>query len=100
MKRSLIGGVALIAAFALVGCTDSGAPAPAPEPTAPAETSGADTVEQFTVKVAALPIAETGAIWAGIEAGIFADHGLTLEILPAAGGAQAVPSLLSGDIDI
>jgi len=98
MKRSLIGGVALLAAFALVGCTDSGAPAPA-EPATPAESAPAETTEQFNVRVAALPIAETGAIWAGIEAGIFADHGLTLEILPAAGGAQAVPSLLSGDID-
>jgi len=99
MKRPMIGGVALVAALALVGCTDSGA-APAPT-TAPAETEApaADTVEQFNVRVAALPIAETGAIWAGIEAGIFADHGLTLEILPAAGGAQAVPSLVSGDID-
>ncbi len=97
MKRSIIGGVALVAAFALVGCTDSGTTAPAP--LEPAETTASDTVEQFTVNVAALPIAETGAIWAGIEAGIFEKHGLTLNILPAAGGAQAVPSLLSGDID-
>ena len=98
MKRSMIGGVALVAAFALVGCTDSGAPAPtaAPDPT---ETNASETVEQFTVRVAALPIAETGAIWAGIDEGIFEKHGLTLEILPAAGGALAVPSLVSGDID-
>src|SRR5690554_4801393 len=97
MKRSMIGGVALVAAFALVGCTDSGTTTT--QPTTPAETGSTETVEQFTVRVAALPIAETGAIWAGIEAGIFEEHGLTLEILPAAGGAQAVPSLLSGDID-
>src|SRR5690606_24872392 len=48
---------------------------------------------------AALPIAETGAIWAGIEEGIFEKHGLTLNIIPAAGGAKAVPSLVSGEID-
>jgi len=95
MKRTIIGGLAIATAVALVGCTDSGAPAPAPTATdsAPEET------QEFTVNVAALPIAETGAIWAGIEAGIFEQHGLTLNILPAAGGAQAVPSLLSGDID-
>ena len=51
-----------------------------------------------TVRVAALPIAETGAIWAAIDAGIFEDHGLDIEVVPAQGGAQAIPALLSGDI--
>jgi NitT/TauT family transport system substrate-binding protein len=91
MKRIRIGGAALLlTALALAGCTDSGAPAPSDTP---------EEVQEFTVNVAALPIAETGAIWAAIDAGIFEEHGLTLNILPAAGGAQAVPSLLSGDID-
>ena len=51
-----------------------------------------------TVRVAALPIAETGALWGAIEEGIFEDHGLEVEIVPAQGGAQAIPALLSGDI--
>lgn len=91
MKRStLLGGVAIITALALAGCTDSGA---APEPTSdgPGET--------YTVRVAALPIAETGAIWAALEAGVFEEHGIELEILPAQGGAQAIPALVAGDID-
>jgi len=50
------------------------------------------------VRVAALPIAETGALWAAVDEGIFADHGLEVEIVPAQGGAQAIPALLSGDI--
>lgn len=95
MKKLLgIAGIVAAASLLLVGCTDSAAP--------PASTStgdGGGEVEQFTVNVAALPIAETAAIWAGVEEGIFDKHGLTLNILPAAGGAQAVPSLLSGDID-
>lgn len=96
MKKSLgIVGVVAAAALLLTGCTDSAAP-PAGTSTS---TGGTGDVEQFTVNVAALPIAETAAIWAGIEEGIFEEHGLTLNILPAAGGAQAVPSLLSGDID-
>src|SRR5690606_32831544 len=45
-----------------------------------------------------LPIAETGALWAAIDEGIFADHGLEVEVVPAQGGAQAIPALLSGDI--
>lgn len=92
MKRSIpLAAAVLVGALTLVGCTDSSAPEPQPDQTG--------ETQEFTVNVAALPIAETGAIWAGVKEGIFADHGLTLNILPAAGGAQAVPSLLSGDID-
>ena len=50
------------------------------------------------VRVAALPIAETGALWGAIDAGIFEDHGIEVEVVPAQGGAQAIPALLSGDI--
>jgi NitT/TauT family transport system substrate-binding protein len=91
MKRStLLGGIAFAAALALVGCTDSGAPTD-PTDAGPGET--------YQVRVAALPIAETGAIWAALEEGIFDDHGIELEILPAQGGAQAIPALVAGDID-
>src|SRR5690606_33508963 len=55
-------------------------------------------LEQFDVRVAALPIAETGALWAAIDEGIFAKHGINIEIVPAQGGAQAIPALLSKDI--
>lgn len=91
MKRTtLLGGLAFAATIALVGCTDSGA---TPEPT------DAGPGETYQVRVAALPIAETGAIWAAEEAGIFEEHGIELEILPAQGGAQAIPALVAGDID-
>ena len=46
-----------------------------------------------TVRVAALPIAETGALWAAMEEGIFEDHGLKIEVVPAQGGANAIPAL-------
>jgi len=97
MKRSVLGGAALVAAIALVGCTDSGAPAPSPTTTDAPETTA--PMETYDVKVAALPIAETGAIWAALDAGIFEDHGINLEILPAQGGAQAIPGLVSGEVD-
>lgn len=93
MKKSLAAiAVAAAAVLALSGCTDSGA---APS-SAPTEAEG--TGELTPVRVAALPIAETGALWGAIEEGIFADHGLEVEIVPAQGGAQAIPALLSGDI--
>ncbi|WP_244972538.1 ABC transporter substrate-binding protein [Paramicrobacterium fandaimingii] len=53
-----------------------------------------------TIRIAALPIAETGALWGAMDAGIFAEHNLEVEVVPAQGGALAIPALLSGDIEI
>ena len=93
MKKSLaMVGVLAAVTILFTGCTDSAAPS-ATEPAADA-TPG----ELTSVRVAALPIAETGALWAAIEEGIFADHGLEIEVVPAQGGALAIPALLSGDI--
>lgn len=95
MKKSLaIFGALSAAALLLAGCTDSGATSGTTTPDADAGAAG----ELTQVRVAALPIAETGAIWGAIDEGIFEDHGLELEIVPAQGGAQAIPALLSGDI--
>jgi len=93
MKKSIaVVGILAAAAIALSGCTDSAA-----DPTtAPTDDSSAGEVTQ--IRVAALPIAETGALWAAIDEGIFADHGLEIEVVPAQGGANAIPALLSGDI--
>src|SRR5690606_35114527 len=93
MKKSLAAlGLLAAATLALSGCTDSAAP-----DTAPSD-SGSAPDEVTKIRVAALPIAETGALWAAIDEGIFADHGLEVEVVPAQGGAQAIPALLSGDI--
>jgi NitT/TauT family transport system substrate-binding protein len=92
-KRLATFGLLAATVLALAGCTDSGA-TPSSAPTDTAAAGG----ELTPVRVAALPIAETGALWAAIDEGIFADHGLDVEIVPAQGGAQAIPALLSGDI--
>jgi len=93
MKKSLATlGVLAAAALALSGCTDSAA-----TPSSSASDDAA-TGELTKVRVAALPIAETGALWAAIDEGIFEDHGLDIEVVPAQGGANAIPALLSGDI--
>jgi len=93
MKKSLaVLGVLAAAALALSGCTDSAAP-----PSSGPSDDGA-AGELTKVRVAALPIAETGALWAAIDEGIFEDHGLDIEVVPAQGGANAIPALLSGDI--
>ncbi|MET2011004.1 ABC transporter substrate-binding protein [Microbacterium chocolatum] len=96
MKKTLAAlGVLAAAALALSGCTDSGA---APTGAAPTSDAGDGATENRSVRVAALPIAESGALWAAIDEGIFADYGLDVEVVPAQGGAQAIPALLSGDI--
>ena len=92
MKKSLAAiTMATAAILALSACTDSGSPTAAP-------TDAEDAADLTSVRVAALPIAETGALWGAIDAGIFEEHGLEVEIVPAQGGAQAIPALLSGDI--
>jgi len=95
MKKKSLATLGLLAASALVlsGCTDSAAP-----PESDTGDTGDAPAEVTTIRVAALPIAETGALWAAIDEGIFADHGLEVEVVPAQGGAQAIPALLSGDI--
>ncbi|WP_211319620.1 ABC transporter substrate-binding protein [Quadrisphaera granulorum] len=93
MKRLSRLALLAAAALALSACTDSAAPTAA----APSG-SGSATGEVRQVRVAALPIAETGALWAAIDAGIFTKHNLDVEVVPAQGGAQAIPALLSGDI--
>ena len=95
MKKSLATvGVLAAAAIALAGCTDSGAD-PA---SSPSDGGDAGSGDLTTVRVAALPIAETGALWAAIDEGIFEEHGLEIEVVPSQGGANAIPALLSGDI--
>jgi NitT/TauT family transport system substrate-binding protein len=93
MKKALtVVALGAAAVLALSGCTDSGA-APTSAPT-----EDADSGELRSVRVAALPIAETGALWAAIDEGIFEDQNIEVEVVPAQGGAQAIPALLSGDI--
>lgn len=88
-KRVATLGMIAAATLALVGCTDSGATT-----TSEAAASG----ELTEINVAALPIGDSVAVWLGVEAGIFEEHGIDLQIQTAHGGAQAIPSLLSGDI--
>jgi NitT/TauT family transport system substrate-binding protein len=88
MKKVISFGLVAAVAIALTGCTDSDA--------APTNEGGGELRQ---IRVAALPITETAALWGGSKAGIFAKHGLRVEVVPAQGGAQAIPALINGDID-
>lgn len=89
MKKVLALTLIATMAIGLSGCTDSDTPNASP-------TSGG----LRPVRVAALPIAETAALWAGIAQGIFTRHGLDVQVLPAQGGALAIPALIKGDLDV
>ncbi len=100
MKRVFAAVSAAAIALVVSACTNSSTESPTTSaPADPTTSETQATQETYDVRVAALPIAETGALWAAIEEGIFADHGINIEIVPAQGGAQAIPALLSGDID-
>jgi NitT/TauT family transport system substrate-binding protein len=81
-----------LAAIAVSAVLLSACSTPTPAPTE----SGSDEIR--SIAVASLPIAETAALWAAIDEGIFEKHGLDVEVVPAQGGAQAIPALLNGDI--
>lgn len=90
-KRIALVAAAAAALLVLTGCTDSAAP----EESAPADSG---TTELRQIRVASLPISDQIALQVGIDEGIYAKHGLEVEVVPAQGGAQAIPALLSGDI--
>ena len=111
MKKPLAVAFMAAAALTLAACSNTADEGPAEDPvetdtTDVANDDGADETtddaapedETYSVRVAALPIAETGALWAAIEEGIFANHGIEVEIVPAQGGALAIPALLADDI--
>ncbi len=87
---------ALVAALSLgLAACSSSEPAAEAEPTAAAP----DSDSPRAVTIGALSISETAPLWAAVEAGVFADHGLDVTVQPIQGGAQAMPALINGDID-
>ncbi len=95
MKKSL-GALGLLAAaaLALAGCTDSGASpsaAPTTEETPPAASSPRSASPRS-------PSPRPAPSGARSRRASSKTHGLEVEIVPAQGGAQAIPALLSGDI--
>ena len=99
ITRHLPIGAAVVLVLMLAACsTPAPSPAPPDDTAEPSSASASAPVPVRTISVAALPIVETSALWGAIKAGIFEEHGLDVEVVPAQGGAQAIPALLNGDI--
>lgn len=66
-------------------------------------TTGATAFAQtadVTLKVGVIPISDVVPLYLGISKGFFKDEHLTIEPVPAQGGAVIVPAVLSGDDQI
>lgn len=56
--------------------------------------------EDTTVRISYFPLVHTATAVNAAEAGLFEEEGVDVELLPSAGGAQAIPSLMAGDYDV
>lgn len=61
---------------------------------------GEDSNELTSITVGALPIVDTAPIHLGVEQGFFEDQGLDVTVENTTGGAQAIPSVASGEFDV
>jgi NitT/TauT family transport system substrate-binding protein len=59
--------------------------------------SGSEDGGTTQLAVGIIPITDVAPIYLGQEQGIFADHGLELELTQLTGGAAAVPGVVAGD---
>jgi NitT/TauT family transport system substrate-binding protein len=91
--RTAAPGIAAIAALALTitacGGSDSGEPS-----------SSSTGLEKTKITVGMLPIQDAVQLKVAIDKGYFAAEGLTVEMQMLGGGAEAVPKLQSGNIDL
>lgn len=84
-------GMAVAAATVLAGCAASPGTGDATEPDRPAE------IQKVTVSIN--PSSQFAPMFLGIESGIFADHGLELEIVPQTDVAAILSGVSSGQYD-
>ncbi|MDN4610443.1 ABC transporter substrate-binding protein [Arthrobacter burdickii] len=84
--------VMAVTALLLTGCSS----APLAQGAASAEAE-AGAGEQIQVGI--IPIVDVAPIYLGQEQGFFEDEGLSLELVPAQGGAAIVPAVTSGTMD-
>lgn len=81
---------AVLAMLLLAACTPAASPVP----------SGDDGPERAEITVGVLPIADVAPVYLAVERGLFEDEGLTVTVELVQGGAQAIPALVNGELDI
>lgn len=99
-RRSTLLWMSAATAVLTLSLTACGGGSPAGEAPATATSDDAGTaggVQKVTVGV--MPLVDLAPLHVGIEQGIFADHGLELELQSAQGGAAIIPAVTSGQTD-
>ncbi|SJM62069.1 ABC-type nitrate/sulfonate/bicarbonate transport systems periplasmic components-like protein [Actinomycetales bacterium JB111] len=63
--------------------------------------SGSDSADGdlTSITVGMIPISDVIPLYMGVEAGIFEEHGLDVELVAAQGGAAIIPAVLSGEYE-
>ncbi|MFI6453077.1 ABC transporter substrate-binding protein [Streptosporangium amethystogenes] len=89
-SRAVIAGVAAALVLSACGGSDK-----ATDTTA----ANAGGLEKTQIKIGALPIPDSAALYIANKRGFFKDEGLTVTIEPVPGGAQAQQSLIGGSLD-
>lgn len=97
LRKVLAAGAALTtAALLLAGCSDTGDTPPAGGGD---NNNGNGTTELTTVKVAYNPYTGNTPMFYGMQEGIYAKHGLELELIPQTDIAAIISGLASGQYD-
>jgi len=63
-------------------------------------TANGQGLEKTTLNVSAMQVADTAPLYLAIQNGYFKQEGLTVKIVPVTTGAQSIPKLNAGSIDI
>jgi NitT/TauT family transport system substrate-binding protein len=105
----------LLLAMLVAGCTSASSPPAAPAPVAPAQPAASAPQGAAPAAPAASPTApprqhlrigytalsaNQALFWIGVEAGLFAQEGLDVELIRFDGTARALPAMLSGEVPI
>nr|WP_179766884.1 ABC transporter substrate-binding protein [Streptomonospora nanhaiensis] len=86
MRRMILPVAATVTLLATAACGGGGE-------------GGGDGDGPQSITVGAIPIVDVAPLHLGVDQGIFEKHGIELTIENTTGGAQAVPSVVSGEFD-
>ncbi|MFI6508166.1 ABC transporter substrate-binding protein [Streptosporangium sp. NPDC050855] len=90
-SRAFIAGISALVLVAVTGCGGAREPAGA---------AGASGPEKTRINVGTMPVVDTAPLQIALDRGLFRKQGLDVTLSTLAGGAEAVPKLKGGSLDI
>ncbi|MFC7644482.1 ABC transporter substrate-binding protein [Streptosporangium lutulentum] len=91
--RSSIVGILALSLIAVTGCGGA-------EETTTKASAGGSTLEKTTINIGTIPVVDTAPLQIAVEKGLFKAEGLDVKLTTLAGGAEAIPKLKGGDLDV